>query len=215
MNKRFLTLPIDRCLLGLCGLALSLVTALGADETPSEQAASPQRTGIEFESFSFILDNNIFDSNRQDRERLEAERRRNQQRSIPVDRFALVGTMHNEGEAFAFFTGSDQDFRSVLNVGQAIAGYNVKSITKEIVELERNEEVIEFRIGMEMTRQGSEDWTLIENSRSDWGKLGGSSRSTRPSSSNASSTSKPAPLSGDKSDILRKMMERRKQQMNK
>ena len=215
MNRRLQTwLKITRAAATLV-LTLSLATLLRADDVSNSEDETPQRKGIEFESFGFILDNNIFDSNRQDRERLEAERRRNQQRSIPVDQFALVGTMHNEGEAYAFFTGSDQDYRSVLKIGQDIAGFAVTSITKEIVELERNEEVIEFRIGMEMTRKGDEDWSLIENSRSDWSRVGGASRSTRDASSSTASTPNPAPLSGDKSDILRKMMERRKQQMNK
>ena len=218
MTQRFQTSSILRSLAATCGLAISLTMLLGADETPSVEPEAPRTTGIEFESFSYILANNIFASKRQDRERLEAERRRSQQRPIPVDRFALVGTMHNEGKAYAFFTGSDQDFRSVLNVGQDIAGYTVKSITKELVELKRDENVIEFRIGMEMTRQGSEDWNLIENSRSDWSQVGSGRRSGRSASSpstTSSSAPKPAALSGDKADILRKMMERRKQQMNK
>lgn len=198
----------------LVGTATLIVGLVAADDDAREEPKPQRSTGLEFENFSYILDNNIFDSNRQDRERLEAERRRSQQSSIPVDRFALVGTMHNEGEAYAFFTGSDRDFRSVLNIGQAIAGYAVKSITKQYVELERDGEIIEFHIGMEMTRRGSEDWTLIENSRSDWSNTGGSTRSSRSPSTSESTASKPAPLSGDKSEILRKMMERRKQQMN-
>ena len=196
-------------------VALQSIASVNGAEGEAAAPSEPIRRGIEFDSFSFILDNNIFDSKRQDRERLEAERRRNQQRSIPVERFALVGTMHNEGEEFAFFAGSDSDYQSVLEIDQDIAGYLVKEIKKDYVKLEKDGEQIEFKIGMEMTRTGDDPWKLIENSSGNWGSPSGRSRSSRSSSRSSSTTTSSAPLSGDKSDILKKMMERRKQQMTK
>ncbi len=196
-------------------IVLQSVASLTGAESEQATSKEPVRNSIDFESFSFILDNNIFDSNRQDRERLEAERRRNQQRSIPVERFALVGTMHNEGEAFAFFAGTERDYQSVLEIDQSIAGYTVKEISKEIVTLEKEGEQIEFRIGMEMTRTGDEPWKLIENSSGNWGQSSGRSRSARSTSTSSPSATTSNPLSGSKSDILKKMMERRKQQMTK
>ena len=195
------------------GFAVLLVNAAESEATPATEA--PTRQGIDFESYSFILDNNIFDSNRQDRARLEAERRRNQQSSIPINRFALVGTMHNEGDAFAFFTGTDRDFRSVLKIDQEIAGYTVKEINKEIVKLEKDGETIEFGIGMEMTRKGDDPWELIKSSQSDWRASVGNDRSRRDSGSTSSNQASPSPLTGAKSDILKKMMERRRQQLTK
>ena len=195
--------------------SLVVLSTRAAESESASKEAESTRQGIDFDSYSFILDNNIFDSNRQDRARLEAERRRNRQSSIPVNRFALVGTMHNEGEAFAFFTGTDQDFRSVLKVDQEIAGYTVKEINKEVVKLEKDSETFEFAIGMEMTRQGDEPWELIKNSQSDWSTSVGRDRSRRDSNSTSTKQEAPAPLSGAKSDILKKMMERRRQQLTK
>jgi hypothetical protein len=206
-----------RPLVALIAVVSSLfVQPMRAAEDESEpREAESIRQGVDFDSYSFILDNNIFDSNRQDRARLEAERRKNQQSSIPVNRFALVGTMHNEGEAFAFFTGTDRDFRSVLKVDQEIAGYTVKEINKEVVKLERDGTAFEFGIGMEMTRKGDDPWELIQNSRSDWSASAGRDRSRRSSTSPSTTQEAPAPLSGAKSDILKKMMERRRQQLTK
>ncbi|MBT5706715.1 MAG: hypothetical protein HOI66_10370 [Verrucomicrobia bacterium] len=195
--------------------SLFVLSTKAAEGESATKEAEPTRQGIDFDSYSFILDNNIFDSNRQDRARLEAERRKNQQSSIPINRFALVGTMHNEGEAFAFFTGTDRDFRSVLKVDQEIAGYTVKEINKEVVKLEKEGETFEFGIGMEMTRKGDDPWELIKNSRSDWNASVGGDRSRRASTSTPTTQEAPAPLSGAKSDILKKMMERRRQQLTK
>jgi hypothetical protein len=206
-----------RSLAALISVAGSLfvLSTRAAESESAPRETEPTRQGIDFDSYSFILDNNIFDSNRQDRARLEAERRKNQQSSIPVNRFALVGTMHNEGEAFAFFTGTDRDFRSVLKVDQEIAGYTVQEINKKVVKLAKDGETFEFGIGMEMTRTGDDPWELIENSRSDWSASVGGDRSRRDSTSTSTTQEAPAPLSGAKSDILKKMMERRRQQLTK
>ncbi|MCS1406884.1 MAG: hypothetical protein M2R45_00039 [Verrucomicrobia subdivision 3 bacterium] len=199
----------------LVGLSVGLTCPLlnHADEEITKKATSQPHPGIQFGDFALILDNNIFDANRQDRARLDVERQRNQESLLPADRFALVGTMHDDDKAYAFFTGTQREFRSVLKVEQDIAGYTVKSIDDKVIMLAKDGESFEFAIGMEMSRQPKEtEWKLDKNASGDWrpSVSGGLSRS----SDSQKATEKPAPLSGSASDILRKMMERRRQEIN-
>ena len=193
--------------------------------------------GLRFEDFAPILNNNVFNAYRQDSARLDAERERNQQRPIPVDRFALVGTMHKlegdrndvdndqtdqktakatddsadvKGQAFAFFTGTEPAFRSVIQVGQNIAGHTVVSIRNKAVTLSKGEDSFELSIGMEMSRQGKTEWKIDQNADGRWrtsdpGKLERSNEQPK-------EQEKPDALTGDKADILKQMMERRKQE---
>ena len=70
-----------------------LFSALATEENEAKKIDST-RDGLRFEDFAPILNNNVFNARRQDSARLDTEQERNQQRPIPVDRFALVGTMH-------------------------------------------------------------------------------------------------------------------------
>lgn len=169
--------------------------------------------GLRFEDFAPILNNNVFNAHRQDSARLDAEQERNQQRPIPVDRFALVGTMHNEGQAFAFFTGTEPAFRSVIQVGQNIAGHTVISIRNKTVTLSKGDNSFELAIGMEMNRQGEAEWKLNQNADGSW-------RNSAPdklelSNEQPKEQKKPNALTGDKADILQQMIQRRKQELNK
>ena len=197
--------------------------------------------GLRFEDFAPILNNNVFNAHRQDRTRLDAEQERNQQRPIPIDRFALVGTMqivdqsdahkhtlpvkkgsdpeeipptdHNEGQAFAFFTGTEPAFRSVIQVGQNIAGHAVVSIRNKTVTLSKGDNSFELAIGMEMNRQGEAEWKLNQNADGSWRKSAPGKLEL--SNEQPKEQEKPNALTGDKADILQQMIQRRKQELNK
>ena len=174
--------------------------------------------GLRFEDFTPILNNNVFNAQRQDSARLDAEQERNQQRPIPVDRFALVGTMHkvdkesDEGQAFAFFTGTEPAFRSVIQIGQNIAGHTVVSIRNKTVTLSKGGHSFELSIGMEMNRQGETAWKLDQNADGSW-RNSTASKLER-SNEQPKEQEKPNALTGDKADILKQMIERRKQEIN-
>ena len=213
-------------------LAILAPTAVAAEDT--EDAAASVARGIQYENFELILNNNIFNSNREDRARLEAERQRARENSIPVDRFSLVGTMHNNDESLAFFSGSSSRFNAVLKTGEQIEGYYVKEIHEKNIVLEKEGSEIDFSVGMGMTRRGDDPWEIVQNAGSDFRGSSGSSRSrsgsrssrgpsrdNRPpsrsssnSNSSSSSTATSEPDAASKSDILKRMMERRRQQMN-
>ena len=194
-------------------LAGALLFCSRASEEGAAKKSDSDRSGLRFEDFAPILSNNVFDAHRQDSARLDAEKERDQQRPIPVDRFALVGTMHNKGQAFAFFTGTEPAFRSVIQVGQKIADHTVVSILNKAVTLSKGDASFEFAIGMEMSRQGeTEEWKLNPNADGRW-RSSDSGKLER--SNDEREQEKPDGLAVDKADILRQMIERRKQDLNK
>lgn len=202
--------PLPTALVFLLASA-SLFFARASEEDEAKKIDSA-RDGLRFEDFAPILSNNVFDAHRQDSARLDAEKERDQQRPIPVDRFALVGTMHNKGQAFAFFTGTEPAFRSVIQVGQKVADHTVVSILNKAVTLSKGDASFEFAIGMEMSRQGeTEEWKLNPNADGSWRN----SDSGELERSNEREQEKPDNLAGDKADILKQMIERRKQDLNK
>ena len=193
----------------LAGIPLFSARASGENEAKKIHST---HDGLRFEDFAPILNNNVFNAHRQDRTRLDAEQERNQQRPIPVDRFALVGTMHNEGQAFAFFTGTEPAFRSVIQVGQNIAGHTVVSICNKTVTLSKGGNSFELAIGMEMNRQGEAEWKLNQNADGSW--RNSASSKLELSNEQLKEREKPNALTGDKADILKQMIERRKQEIN-
>lgn len=193
-------------------LAGALLFCSRASEEGAAKKSDSDRAGLRFEDFAPILSNNVFDAHRQDSARLDAEKERDQQRSIPVDRFALVGTMHNKGQAFAFFTGTKPAFRSVIQVGQKIADHTVVSILNKAVRLSKGDDFFEFAIGMEMSRQGeTEEWKLNPNADGSWR----SSDSGKLERSKEREQEKPDNLAGDKVDILKQMIQRRQKELDK
>lgn len=222
-SHRMRTVQLTACLALLVGTAL---TPTSLAETEDEEDQPTVRKGTAFEDYELILNNNIFDPNRQDRARLAAERLRDREDSIPVHRFALVGTMHNKGESLAFFSGTSSEYRSVLKPGDVIADYQIKAIHDKEIVLDKDGEAIEFTVGMEMSRRGDEPWSMglatpgsnsgstraRSSSRGRDRSSSGSRFSPRQSSSRSSETSEPSDAS--RSDILKRMMERRRQQEN-
>tara|TARA_A100001037_G_scaffold19393_1_gene16523 strand:- start:785 stop:1462 length:678 start_codon:yes stop_codon:yes gene_type:complete len=210
--------------------SLSLWVFFAPSWIPAEETA-PKTTipaGISFESYTLVLDNNIFDANRQDRARLEAERRRALEDTVPVDRFSLVGTMQHDGKALAFFSGTSSEYRVVLKPSEEIAGFEVREIRDKQIVIQRDDQRIEIAVGMGLSRQGEDPWKLIHETGADFrGAPGQKSRSRSSIGSSPFSQPEPAtpapttssdapPRSSEssKSDILKRMMERRRQQMN-
>ncbi len=178
------------------------------------QTNQPPLPVTRFEDFAPLLHNNIFDAHRQDRARLDTEKQRSQQRPLPVIRFALVGTMHNQGKAFAFFTGTEPAFCSVRQTGQPIAGYTVAAIRDKTVTLSKEGKAFELAVGMEMRRQGEAEWQLGKNSSSSQTSAPIPDK-RKPSDSKQKTEEKPPPLKGADDDILKQMMKRRQQELNK
>ncbi len=210
-----------------------------ASDTPAEKEVQSEvedkRDGDSFPSlasFKLIQERNIFDP--------ERRRPREIRRERPVEppreeSFTLLGTMSYGERILAFFEGTQRDWSGAVELGKEVAGHTLKEVGFDNVLLELKGEVLSLQVGAGRSKRGDADWETQD--RDSWKGSSGGSRSGRSSRSSSSSTFRPARtegsadaasasadggsdnaadesvIDGSASDILKQMMERRRQQM--
>jgi hypothetical protein len=125
---------------------------------------------------------------------------------VSVESLVLTGTMLYEGRAFAFFSGSTPEYRQVLAPGSAIAGFDLVTITTTRVELERDGEHVVLPIGGRLRREGEGNW--VASAEADAPVV-----AQEPAASGQSEVG--TPTTGEVSDLMKRMMERRAQQVTR
>ena len=210
-----------------------------SSETPAETNTSVQASKlgsaggsrrVDYNSFRIITDRNIFDPNRVSRSGRFT--RRETRRPTRVDSFGLVGTMSYEKGTYAFFNGSSYDYRKALQLGDVISGYKITAIAQNHVKLASPTNEFELRVNMQMRREDGGEWKLAASAESYASpspavvtpsvSTASASTSTNAESGtaadsgeSATSAAPSAAASGGESDILKKLMQRREQEMNK
>jgi len=199
------------------GLAQSDETESGSNTSnPEEATESASENEVkddsvpanDFKSFNLILDRNIFDPDR----RGPREQRRERPPEPPREEsFTLLGTMFYSDKQLAFFDGTDSNWAGAVKLGESVAGHKITKIDFDKIEVDWNGEIIILEVGFARTKRGEEPWST--KGRNEWS--GNSRRSSRRSSADSetsgnSGESAPA-LDGAASDILKQMMERRRQ----
>ncbi|MBU6409930.1 MAG: hypothetical protein KGR98_06045 [Verrucomicrobia bacterium] len=176
---------------GAATAALMLAVFNGAAQSNGVPAAAG------FSGFEVIVERNIFDPNRHPQSSPARDK------SAPVTEFSVVGTLDDRQGRFAFFDGSSPEFRTVLKTGEAIAGYQVKAITVNGVELADGGRRIEMKMGAQMRQQSGGQWELDENAAAPAVEDDAATPDATPS------TAATAPAG----DVLKRLMERRKQEL--
>ncbi|MHA3774412.1 hypothetical protein ACXR0O_23035 [Verrucomicrobiota bacterium sgz303538] len=197
-----------------CGVWIIALCAMFIT-TAAVNAQAPQGKG--YDGFKGIRTRNIFDPDRRG-PRIESAPQQSAPRSRR-DYLALTGTMVTSGKTLAFFTGSRSDYNRVIAVKDKIADYTVTSIDSAQVNLEYDGKPLSMEVGKQLSLDGSGTVSAI-SSNSTEAESAPSSSSSLPSTSTpgaapSSPTSAPAGVPGDKSEILRRMMERRQQETSK
>ena len=127
----------------------------------------------------------------------------------------MIGTLSYEKGNFAFFEGSSSEYRKVLSPADTIAGYKIAEITADHVKLEgTNGQAIELPVGKEMKKADEEPWRLDDRS---------AAAVDIPASATANSSSNAPPAtektgsasSGAENEILKRLLEKREQELNK
>ena len=171
---------------------------------PSSKSADRARvatpTGPTFDTYRLIGDRNIFNPNRVGRSRSS---------ETPPPRtevISFVGTMQYEKGLFAFFESPDTAYRKALNEGGALGKFTVKGITADQVELERDAKPLTLRIGQQLRRPDGGEWSVIGVDIV---------RSEARAAEAAANPGLGAPLAipTDASEALRRLMEKRQQQL--
>ena len=164
----------------------------------------------DFSSFQVIVDRNIFNPDRY------GPTGNYHPRSYSVPTFSLAGTMSYRKGMFAFFNGTSDEYRKALQQGGTIAGYTIGKITFESVQLQSSGKTIDMKVGAAMRREGSE-WVL--SAPGEWGDLSasGTEAASGSETSGGTSTNVPSstssPSSGAESDVLKRLMEKREQEL--
>jgi hypothetical protein len=192
-----------RAALGFCVAGMILSVSSGAQETNNYPALN---------SFNIIGQRNIFDPFRTG----YVARENNTGRRPRVDAFALVGTMSYSKGRFAFFDGSNFQYKKVIEAGGNIAGYTVKEVGQDAVTLAANGKEFQMKIGTQMRNQGNNKWELsghiIDDTPAD-GTNGDTNGETNGENAAANSTTPPAGGSPEMNDVLKRLMQQRQQEL--
>ncbi len=123
---------------------------------------------------------------------------------------ALTGTMVTESKSLAFFSGSPSEYNRVLGPGETIANAKITRVTTTGVELERDGNPIVIAVGQQLPLSGSEppSSAVAPNAPPP-------PASPVSPQSLAAGTPPAAPNPGAQSDVLKRMMERRRQETSK
>ena len=174
---------------------------------PSSSGKSSERpkvvapAGPAFETYRLIGDRNIFNPNRVGRSSRSSEAP-----APRTDVITFVGTMQYEKGLFAFFDSPDAAYRKALNEGGALGKFTVKSIAADSVELERDAKPLTLQMGQQLRRPDGGEWSVV------------GAEIVRREARAAEAAANPGPgaplaIPADASDALRRLMEKRQQQL--
>lgn len=224
---------------------VSVMARLAASWLISPMAIAAEATnapsGSSLGEFKIITERNIFNANRRPGSTRKVEVR--EEKPPKIEAFSLVGTMHDEEahSAFAFFDGTEPHYCAVLKPGETIGGHKLLEIVPDSVKLgTTNDTQIDLPMGMQMRRQAEGSWQLIVgtaasssssasrepslssegSARRDRRSLSDSRRERGSSSSSGGIGAAARPDAGSANagstdDILRRLMEKREQELKK
>jgi len=165
------------------------------------QSTNDLTSTTDFRSFEVIVQRNIFNPNRYPQIGYQPERQ-----GVPT--FSLAGTMSYRKGMFAFFDGSRDEYRKALQEGGTIAGYTVQKITFDGVQLQAAGKTIQMKVGSAMRQEG-DNWEL--SAPGEWNES--STSQTESSNTNETPSATPPPSSGEQSDVLKRLMQQREQEL--
>ena len=134
----------------------------------AQQTNAPTR--LSYDSFRVISDRNIFNPNRYARGsgRTRSESSRTASR---VESFTLVGLMQYEKGVFAFFDGTNPNYRKTLEADGAISEFKITGLTPNQVILHSGTNEFLLRVGMQVRREDEGDWFLTEPGQTTRGRV--------------------------------------------
>jgi hypothetical protein len=181
----------------LSGLLLLLAHPATSRAAEAEPAAPNIPARFNFEAFHLITERNIFNPHRSSRGDSNPSPPKESERRVRTQSFSLLGTMSYEKGRFAFFDGSNSDYRRVLRASDSIGGFKIAEVAPSCVRLENtNGQSIELCVGMQMAKREEEDWRVRESN--------GSSTATAETNSTAGSA--------ETDDVVKRLLQRREQE---
>jgi len=193
---------------------ICLVLAALCLTTNSFAADDTKPAGPAFDEFSIVFEKNIFNP---DRRSLSKGSISIAPPKPQIESNYLLGSLISNDGAYAFFENSGSNGDSVLKVGDDFCGRRIILINSSSIKLKDATQTIDLNVGMGMQRIKDGPWTLAMEpakhiSRSTSRHRSSASTRDKNDEPKASSTDSAASSSND---MLKKLMERRKQEMQK
>jgi hypothetical protein len=176
------------------------------EKKPDSEEARAKPTG--YQAFPFVRLRNIFDPNRKP---VRIDSPAAKPLSNPRAALILTGTLVTEQKALAFFSGPGGAPGKVLGVAQAIGDFKITSIAPGQVGLERDGQPLVLAVGKSLPVEGgAETSAVLENI-----PAVGVPETPPPAPVAAASPTPNADANPDRSETLRRMMERRQKELSK
>jgi len=172
--------------------------------TAFAQAPKPQG----FEAFSLLRTRNIFDPMRQPGVVYDANPAPTAQPTTAADYAALTGILATPEKTVAFFSGSRTEYHGVLTVGSFIAGARITRIAAHAIEIEREGRRFVIGIGQTVPLDALSYPTNAPT-------VATAQFTPTASTPTASTPTASAPVSADRETTIRRMRERRQQQLQR
>jgi hypothetical protein len=136
--------------------AVPAVAGIVALRVAAFSAAAQPTNGTDLATFQVISQRNIFDPNRVAHARFNSSRAG----ARGADSFSFLGTMSYEKGSFAFFDGTNPDFRKVLELDGDIAGFKVTALAPKSVTLLSGTNEIILPVGTQVRRDNDGHWMI-------------------------------------------------------
>ncbi|MBN1903326.1 hypothetical protein JW926_18550 [Candidatus Sumerlaeota bacterium] len=151
-----------------------------------------------FEEFRIIWERNIFDPSRREPQREVRTPRKEETK--PEEHIRLLGALLNGKDANVFFEGSSSSYNGEWKRGDVIAGFRISQVQTNGVVLEKKDQKIDLPVGSVIIRTEGDAWRIGDSSES-FATIPEKEKSSNAISKDAGTN-----------DILKRLMERRRQE---
>lgn len=178
-----------------------VAAAQSADRRRGAAPAPSVANGQGFEAFQLILERNIFNPTRVGRTRVADE-----EKPARSDEITLVGIVRYGDRGLAVFHSPEPSFRREVGEGGEIADFKVLRVDAGGVELQRGDQPLKLVVSQQIRRVEGGEWTV-------------SAPRTPPADPRASSgrpaETAPVEIPANASEVLKRLMKQREQQLKK
>jgi hypothetical protein len=185
-------------------LSLAAMTAGAAEE-------ETRPTGT-WEDYRLIIQRNVFDP---ERRKPVVEQPKPEETPRPVvDEILLVGTLLTDRETYAFFEGSQPDYRTVQTLRSTIADGTITEIAGDRISLVIQGVSLQLPVGNKLIRENQGEWKISTDAT----LTAASARNVVLESSGTDdreprSESAPTEAESSESDLLKQLREKRQREL--
>jgi len=184
-------------------MVLGLIVALGPIVGLSQEAQGSQPSQGSWAAYEVILNRNMFSRQRGSRRRRDEGPEREVVMPNPESYFRLKGVVQEDGTFIAFLEDTRSNSILKLRAGDSVARGTIKTLTLDAIEYQLGGQVTTIPLGKDL--EGGQGAVTMNELMQFSGTAAGV-----PTEASAEPTEAPTP---EAADILKQLMERRKQEL--